>query len=86
MRVGLPADVKEEAVKTSGVVRFYNKVEVLLKMTLQEPAAQKLVTVFIYAWLGLEESQSHGNIYCYSMPTHSPLCNTGHARIPDWLD
>ena len=36
---------------------------------MQEPAAQKLVTVFIYAWLGSEESQSHGN--CYSMPTHS---------------
>ena len=52
MRVGLPADVKEEleAVKTSGVVRFDNKAEVLLKMTgttVQEPAAQKLVTVFI---------------------------------------
>ena len=44
MRVGLPADVKEKAVKTSGVVRFDNKVEVLLKMTgttVQEPAAQK---------------------------------------------
>ena len=79
MRVGLPADVKEEAVKTSGVVRFDNKVEVLLKITgttVQEPAAQKLVTVFIYAWLGSEESQSHGN--CYSMPTHS-------QTVYDWL-
>ena len=79
MRVGLPSDVKEEAVKTSGVVRFDNKVEVLLKMTgtaVQEPAAQKLVTVFIYAWLGSEESQSHGN--CYSMPAHS-------QTVYDWL-
>ena len=41
-----------------------------------EPAAQKLVTVFIYAWLGSEECQSHGN--CYSMPTLS-------QTVYDWL-
>ena len=43
MRVELPADVKEEAVKTSGVVKCYSKVEVLLKIdrtAVQEPAAQ----------------------------------------------
>ena len=50
--------------KTSGVVRFDNKVGTAV----QDPAAQKLVAVFIHAWLGSEESQSHGN--CYSMPTH----------------
>ena len=50
MRVDILADVKEEAMKTSGVVRFDNRVEVLLKMngtTMQEPAAQKLVAVLL---------------------------------------
>ena len=32
MRVKLPAEMKEESVKTSGVVKCYSKVEVLLKM------------------------------------------------------
>ena len=74
LSVDLPADVKKEAVKTSGVVRCDKQVEVVLRNSkingtgVQKPAAQWQEPVFVHAWLGSRKSQSHGN--CYFSTTH----------------